>query len=331
MMTSPIARPHAARAALCALSAVALLALAACSKEDSKPASQVAAKVNKEEISVHQINFVMQRTPGLKPEQAETAGRQVLERLIDQEVAVQKAQEQKLDRDPRVLQELEAARRDIIAKAYLAKVGEGVAKPAADEIKAYYDSKPALFRDRRIYSLQELVVEGSAEQIAALQEAMGKAKSLQEVIDHVRAQKLSTRASQNTVSAENLPLALLDRFAAMKDGQTVLLPMPGGARLLTLVQSRNAPVTEEQARPAIEQFLMVDRRRKAVEEDLRTIRASAHVEYVGSFASAASAAAGAASAPAAVPAVADPAAPPPAASAAAMDADSLSKGLSGLK
>lgn len=331
MMTSPIARPRAARAALCALSAVALLALAACGKEDGKPASQVAAKVNKEEISVHQINFVMQRTPGLKPEQAETAGRQVLERLIDQEVAVQKAQEQKLDRDPRVLQELEAARRDIIAKAYLAKVGEGVAKPAADEIKAYYDSKPALFRDRRIYSLQELVVEGSAEQIAALQEAMGKAKSLQEVIEHVRAQKLSTRASQNTVSAENLPLALLDRFAAMKDGQTVLLPMPGGARLLTLVQSRNAPVTEEQARPAIEQFLMVDRRRKAVEEDLRTIRAAAHVEYVGSFASSASSPAGAASAPAAVPAVADPAAPSPAASAAAMDADSLSKGLSGLK
>lgn len=331
MKTSPIARPHAARAALCALSALALLSLAACSKEADKPASQVAAKVNKEEISVHQINFVMQRTPGLKPEQAETAGRQVLERLIDQEVAVQKAQEQKLDRDPRVLQELEAARRDIIAKAYLAKVGEGVAKPAADEIKAYYDSKPALFRERRIYSLQELVVEGSAEQIAALQEAMGKAKSLQEVIDHVRAQKLSTRASQNTVSAENLPLALLDRFAAMKDGQTVLLPMPGGARLLTLVQSRSAPVTEEQARPAIEQFLMVDRRRKAVEEDLRTIRAAAHVEYVGNFASAASAPAGAASAVAAVPAVTDSTAPPPAASAAAMDADSLSKGLSGLK
>lgn len=332
MMFSPPVRHHRARGAAHALSALALLALAACGQESGKPASQVAAKVNKEEISVHQINFVMQRTPGVKPEQAETAGRQVLERLIDQEVAVQKAQEQKLDRDPRVLQELEAARRDIVARAYLAKVGDSVAKPATDEIKAYYDSKPALFAERRIYSLQELVVDGSAEQIAALQQVMSQAKSLQQVVDHLKAEKLSTRASQNTVSAENLPLALLDRFAAMKDGQTVLLPMPGGARLLTLAQSRNAPVTEEQARPAIEQFLMVDRRRKAVEQDLRTIRAAAHVEYVGNFtASAASApVADAASAPVAPPITA--AAPlAPAASAGTIDADSLNKGLSGLK
>ncbi|MDP0972048.1 SurA N-terminal domain-containing protein, partial [Klebsiella pneumoniae] len=74
-------------------------------------ASQTAAKVNKEEITVHQINFVLQRQQGLKPEQAEEAGRQVLERLVDQELAVQKAQELKLDRDPRVVQQVEAAKR----------------------------------------------------------------------------------------------------------------------------------------------------------------------------------------------------------------------------
>jgi EpsD family peptidyl-prolyl cis-trans isomerase len=253
----------------------------------------------------------------------------VLERLIDQEVALQKAQEQKLDRDPRVLQELEAARRDIIARAYLAKVGDAVAKPTAEEIKAYYDSKPALFRERRIYTMQELQVDGDKAQIAGLQDALSKSKSLQEVADYLKAQKLQTRATQNTTPAENVPLPLLDRFAALKDGQTVFSATPTGARLVTLMQARSAPISEEQARPAIEQYLVNDRKRKAVEQDLKTIRSSAHVEYVGQFVPKAGAAA---SQPAGeVAPVAPAAAAAPATAASGIDAEAMNKGLAGLK
>lgn len=319
------------RGVRCAVALSAALFVAGCGKNEAKPATQVAAKVNKEEISVHQINFVLQRQQGLKPEQAESAGRQVLERLIDQEVALQKAQEQKLDRDPRVLQELEAARRDIIARAYLARVSDAVAKPTPEEIKAYYDSRPALFRERRIYTMQELQVDGDKAQIAALQEALSKSKSLQEVSDYLRTQKLQTRATQNTTPAENVPLPLLDRFAALKDGQTVFSVTPTGARLVTLMQARSAPLSEEQARPAIEQYLVNDRRRKAVEQDLKTIRSSAHVEYVGQFVPKAGAAASQPAGDAAPAATTAPAAAAAATAASGIDAEAMNKGLAGLK
>lgn len=303
---------------------IAAFALAGCGQDKTAPATQVAAKVNKEEISVHQINFVLQRQPGLKPELAEAAGRQVLERLIDQEVAVQRAHEQKLDRDPRVMQELEAARREIIARAYVGKVGDAIGKPSADDIKAYYDGKPALFRERRIYTLQEVQVDANAKQVAELQAKLPSFKSLPELGDYLKQQNLPARATQNTTPAESLPMPLLDRFAALKEGQTVFTPLPQGARLITLVQVRSAPVTEEQARPAIEQFLINDRKRKAVEQDLKTIRTAAHVEYVGQFA-------GAASAPTATPAEVNAEPAPVAAAASGLDADALNKGLSGLK
>ena len=96
-------------------------------------------------------------------------------------------------------------------------------------------------------------------------------------------------------------------------------PTANGVQVLVMVGSRSQPVNEEQARPAIEQFLLNERKRKAVEDDLKVMRDAAKIEYLGKFAEAASAA-GAPAAPAA----------PKAAASAGLNADDISKGM-GLK
>lgn len=300
----------------------AALVLAGCSgdKKD-KAASQTAAKVNKEEITVHQINFVMQQQRGLKPEQADAAAKQILERLIDQELAVQKAEELKLDREPRVVQQLEAAKREIIARAYVEKTGETAAKPTPEAVKAYYDEKPALFKERRIYSIQELTIEASQDQLPALREHLQAAKSVNDFVEYLKANNFKFSGNQAVRAAEQLPLNMLDAFAKMKDGQAVLTQTPAGAQVIVLAGSRTEPVDETRARPAIEQFLWNDAKRKLIEADMKSMRAAAKIEYVGKFAEAA------ASAPAPAPAPASAAA----SSAESLDAKALNKGLSGLK
>src|SRR5215213_997009 len=74
--------PSAGQASVVVVAAACLLAGCSDKKED-KPATQTAARVNKEEITVHQINFMLQQQRALPPEQAASAGKQVLERLID--------------------------------------------------------------------------------------------------------------------------------------------------------------------------------------------------------------------------------------------------------
>lgn len=315
---------HRAPLLLAIVAAAAMLA--ACGGDKGDKASQTAAKVNKEEITVHQINFVLQRQQGLKPEQAEAASRQVLERLIDQELAVQKAQEQKVDRDPRVVQQIEAAKREIIARAYAERVGEAVTKPSAEEVSKYYNDKPALFKERRIYSLQELQIQAKPEQFEAIRAKLAGAKSLNEFAEYLKSADLRFSGNQAVRAAEQLPLASVDAISRMKDGDSMISANPAGLTVLFLVGSRSEPVDESRARPAIEAFLLNQRKAEAIQKDLKALRESSKIEYVGKFAQPAPA--GAASAPV-LPAATDAAAPA-APAASGLDPASISKGM-GLK
>ena len=316
--TFSLARRGGRVLALSLLASAALLA--GCGEKKDKAATQTAAKVNKDEITVHQINFVLQQQRNLRPEQADAASRQILERLVDQQLALQKVEDLKIDRDPRVVQQLEAARREILARAYLEKVGEAAAKPTPEEIKQYYDEKPALFRERRVYSIQEIAIEAKPEQVNELRDQLAGAKNINDFIEYLKAKEFRFSGNQAVRAAEQLPLNSLDAFARMKDGEAMLVPNPTGVQVVLLAGSRSQPVNEEQARPAIEQYLLNDRKRKLVEDDVKAMRAAAKVEYLGKFAAPAASA----------PAVAAPVAPAATPASAGLSSSDISKGM-GLK
>jgi EpsD family peptidyl-prolyl cis-trans isomerase len=259
-------------------------ALAGCGEKKEKTVLQTAAKVNKEEITASQIQQVLNQQRALPAAQAASAASIALERLIDQELALQKASDQKLDREPRVMQQIEASRREIIARAYVEKIGEGAPKPTPAEVKAYFDKHPALFANRRIYNLQEVNIEVAPGQQDAVKAALQGAKSFAIFMDWLKANGYKFQATEGVRSAEQLPLASVDQFANLKDGQAVFVARPNGARVIHLVNSRSQPVTLERATPVIEQFLLNDRKRRLIADDIRALRSAAKIEYVGEYA-----------------------------------------------
>jgi len=319
--------PAAARCwmPLAAAAAVASALLPGCGGRQDKVASQTAAKVNKSEITVHQINFVLQQQPGIRPEQAEAAGGQILERLIDQELAVQKAEDLKLDRDPRVVQQIEAVKRETIARAYLEKIGEAASKPTPEEVQKYYHDNPALFAERRIYDIQEIAVEVRPDQVSALREKLVSSKNIGVFVDFLKTGDYRFAVNQAWRAAEQLPLNSVEALARMKDGQAVLVPSANGAQVVVLLGSRTQPLSLDQARPAIEQFILNDRKRKLVADDLKTLRAQAKIEYVGKFAENPESGASAPGKASAAEASIEPPATAPAASG--LSADDISKGM----
>jgi EpsD family peptidyl-prolyl cis-trans isomerase len=255
--------------------AVGLL-LAGCGKDKALASSQVAATVNQREISVHQLNFALQQRPDLA-QLGDAAAPKALDDLINQEVVVQAAIDAKIDRDPNVLLALEAARRDILSRTYLERTTESATKPSPADVTRYYNEQPALFKARRVYQLLEHDIEVADDKIATLEAQVTPLKTPQAVAQFIAASGLKFQSGTSTRVPEAIPLELLTPLSALAEGQTVFVKQPRGVRALTLVSSLPAPVSEAQARPAIEQFLLNRERAAAAEAQVKALRGKAEV------------------------------------------------------
>lgn len=295
---------------------------------DEKAPTQVAAKVNGTELTVHQVNYAMQRIPNLDAQKSKAASLQVVRNLVDQELLVQKALEDKLDRDTNVVQALDAARRQILAEAYMGRKLGTSAEPTDAEVSAYFDQHPELFAQRKIYRLQEISIKAPEDKRDTIRAQLEASKTLKDFAEWLKAEKYEVKASQGVKPAEQLPQVMLPQLAKMPDGQAMVVNTPDGLLVIVLADSQTQPVTLEQAKPAIARKLQIDARQAAAKAELDSLKAAAKIEYMGEFADAgkeeAAPAAAAPAAPAEPAATATPA-------AADSDADAISKGISGLK
>lgn len=276
----------AARAAVAPVVVLTVVALSGCNNSRGAAATQVAVKVNKDEITVLQINEQLARLPsGISADQLDPATRRLLSSLINQQLLVQQAIERKLDRDPQVLGALESARLNILAQAYVQRVIAPQAKPTDQEVRQYYTENPALFAERKIYRLQELSIEANEEQEKAIERAAVSAKSLKQVADFLHERKIAFSADSGVRTAEQLPLAQLPQIAQLKQGQ--VLVFPAGKNHLTaleVVVSQAQPVDDKKAAPAIEQFLANHKREELAVNEVKRLRDAAKIEYVGDYA-----------------------------------------------
>ncbi|HZH06174.1 MAG TPA: EpsD family peptidyl-prolyl cis-trans isomerase [Lautropia sp.] len=267
-----------------AIIAACLLSAAACG-DKVKSGGQVAAKVNSAEITVHQVNYVLQRTSGLTAESVPQVKKEVVGRLVEQELLVQQAVAHKLDRDPRTLAALEAARREVLSRAYMDRAAQAAGKPEPQAVKRYYEENPLLFQQRKTYGFNEIVLASRPANWRSMEPALAKAPSLGEVAKVLKAGGIPTPTTINVVrSAEQLPIALVDRFARTKVGEVIIYPA-GNAIVAAEIRSiEEAPLSLPDATPLIENFLLNRDRTAAARSELERLRAAAQVAYKGEFA-----------------------------------------------
>jgi len=269
-----------------AIMALTLL-MPGCSGKDAQTlTTQVAAKVGSEEISIHQINQVLSRSSMSisAPQSVQALRADVLEKLIDQQLVAEQAIEARLHRSPEVLAQIDAARREVLARAYVQQLTDTIPKPAIEESRKYFRDHPQLFSERRVFSLQEIQLTPDSGVVEQVREQLAGGKSMGDVAAWLKAHDIPFGDGAATRAAEQIPLDLLARLQALKDGQSAIVQTPRGVTVLRITSSQAAPVTEEAALPRIEQFLMNQRGAEALSQTMKRLRAKATVSYSGDFA-----------------------------------------------
>ena len=264
-----------------------VLALSACGERAAAPlpATQVAARVGTEEISIHQINTLLAQENGrnLTPQQTQVKSRAILENLIDQQLAVDQALASKLNRTPEVMAQLDAARREVLAAAYIRQFAASLPKPEPQETKKYYSEHPELFAQRRIFNIQEIVTPNTPEVLARLQAMAAANSSLEDVMNWLKTNRIAFEPGAATRAAEQIPLELLPRMHALKDGQDAVFATPTAITMLRLVGSRSVPIPEPDALPRIVQYLGNQRIADAIAAQMKALRSKTQVVYMGEF------------------------------------------------
>lgn len=263
-------------------SLVLSMTLAACNRGGGAGGvsdSQVAAEVNKGEISVHQVQALLRAQPLVAAQWGEKAADRALDVLIEQELAAQAAADNGLDKQPQVIQALALAQREVLARAYQDQLAEKARLPDTSAINTYYDEHPELFVQRKVYQLEETVVRpGSKAEVDELLQALPALIGVDALNLHLTAKGLRKASQRMSLAAENVPLDWLPKLAQLPPGRSLVTRRGDAIVVWTLLGADEAPMLLAQAKPAIQAALVRQARQQAIQEGMKKLRDQAKIE-----------------------------------------------------
>lgn len=290
-------------------------ALASCGNKSETKVGQSVARVDGYELTVHQLNGELRGGQQHSAKDEAAQKREALESLIDRRLLVAEAERNKLDRDPEVMQAIERQKGQVVIQALLQRKAANLSKPTAEEVQAYYKSNPALFANRKVYDMRQVTFAADSF-TPELKELVDSGKTLDELavwLDKKNVQFTKASASRSTA---DLPTQIVKSLDAVGSGRPFVIKDSARVMVASLHLTKETPVSEEEARPQIEQYLVNQKIRDVTSTEVARLRNAAKIEYLD---------------PKVAPAAPDdsPALLPAAAGTKADD--HISKGVSGLK
>jgi EpsD family peptidyl-prolyl cis-trans isomerase len=251
--------------------------VAGCSPADQP---RVVARVNGEAILAQEVDLALQYR-GVA-EHDLNARQRLLEKIMIEELLAQ----QFLRSTPGSASVNEsamiAARRGILARRYIDELVGGIARPRPEQITAFYRENPALFAQRRIFTMRQIDVSVPPSREAELRERVRSAASLDEFAEWLRQENLQFVRTESEHSSDELPRTALKQIDRMSKGNVGVLATDTGLRVIQVLRARSEPLDEKTAWPLIERRLWTEMRATAVEAEVRRLSRIAAISIPGS-------------------------------------------------
>jgi EpsD family peptidyl-prolyl cis-trans isomerase len=203
-----------------------------------------------------------------------------LDTFISEQLLANAAVRDNIDKDAAVVSALETSRRQTLALAYITTKSKALPKPTSAEIAAFYAEHPELFAQRRIFRLQEIAIQIPPERIANVTERFRDLTTFNDRARWLEQEGLSFTTGVTVKPAEDIPADLLSVLSKLQDGDAFNMPTENGLATVQITGIEDQPLSLEQAKSFIEQYLNNQRLGEMINQETRRLRESAVIEYI---------------------------------------------------
>lgn len=266
---------------------VLAMIVTACSREEAKaPAGQVVAKVDDTELTVYQLDDTLQRLPPMSPDELEKKKGEIIKLLVERQVSSNKALKLGLDRKPEGLLRLDAARRNALSQFYFTDYTSQLPKPTPVEAQKFYRDHPAMYAERREYTLLQLSVPSPTEAMRSrLDAALASGKPLEEIAASLRAEAAVHSLVMGAKASDEVDPVIAALLGKGEIGSISKDPTDTeNWTAVEIVRFKAGSVELAQAEPVIMGRLNIERNKQSMADQLARLVQLAKIEYVGEYA-----------------------------------------------
>ena len=260
------------------LSLIALLALSACGKA-AVPGGQVVAIVDGQEITRSQLNAALPTGPVGNDANAKAIRNATLDRLIARQLIVEEAKRQKIDHTEEYLAATRRADDEILTELFTRHTLQNIRTPYAKDVSAFVLANPTRFAERTVMGVDQISFSTGSIDAAALRNA----HSLDAVIALLKAKNIRYQRGNAAIDSAQLDPAAYHQIDSLPAGEPFVV-QEGGSTLVSVIISRNkSPVPPEKTNDLALQILRQQGAREALEQQMKTFRANAAIQYGEGF------------------------------------------------
>jgi len=266
------------KAALAGGMFVAGLLISGCHKE---PKGQVVAIVNGDEVSMQELNAEVQAVRAPASADRNAVRNQVLQRLIDRKLIVQKAREQGLDKTPEFVTRQRQLEENLLASMLGQKIAGTVPMPDDHDITQYIADNPTQFAGRQQLLLDQIrfAAPKDVKRLMALQNA----HSLDDIAAGLQKLGLNFSRGKGVIDTGPLDPQLTKLINRLPPGEPFVLPSNGQFVASVIVGRESIPTPAGLARRVAAQ--LVRQRELTAESNAQVARerAGAEISYQQGF------------------------------------------------
>ena len=247
----------------------------------AKPAGQVVATVNGDEITLTELNAELaniQPPPGVDKQ---TLQRQALERIVERKLLAGAARQDGMDQNPEFIvrrQQLEDA---LLVQLMAQKIAGGIKLPPAGDIDKFIADNSNMFAGRTIFTVDQLQFDTPARDDYLKQ--LAATHSMADVIATLDKLAIKYQRHNAQVDSATVPPQALDQIHKLPTGEPFIVPAGGKVTVSVITGSQPAPPAADVARPMAINAVRNKQLGTQLQQRLSAERAKAQIQYGQGF------------------------------------------------